>query len=581
MRPEHIAFLQYTSGSTALPKGVQVSHGNLVANEVLIRRGFGIGADDVIVSWLPLYHDMGLIGGLLQPIFSGVPCVLMSPRYFLERPVRWLEAISQYGGTVSGGPDFAYRLCSERVAESALERLDLSGWRVAFSGSEPIRQDSLERFAEKFAASRFEASSFFACYGLAEATLFVTGGQRGQGIPALAVDGEALARNRIAEGAGSVLMCCGRSQPEHAVLIVDAASGEVLGDDNVGEIWAAGPSIAHGYWRNPEASAKTFVERDGRTWLRTGDLGFLRDGELFVTGRLKDMLIVRGHNLYPQDIERTVESEVPSARKGRVAAFAVTVDGEEGIGIAAEIGRGVQKSVPAQELIDSIRQAVAEAYQEAPKVVALLNPGALPKTSSGKLQRSACRLRLEDGSLDSYALFPGLQAVQEAQPPAGDDELLARIGEIWKARLGVAQVAPRDHFFLLGGNSIGAAQVVAQVRDSLGVALDLRQLFEAPTLHAFSATVARQLAAGLPSRGTDGAPAARCRPAAVGGAAASLADLADRSAERRLQHPRRPAPARRAGRSGAARQLPAPGRTPRSAAHAFPRARRRGLAAYR
>ncbi|WP_153629241.1 AMP-binding protein, partial [Pseudomonas aeruginosa] len=499
VRPEHIAFLQYTSGSTALPKGVQVSHGNLVANEVLIRRGFGIGADDVIVSWLPLYHDMGLIGGLLQPIFSGVPCVLMSPRYFLERPVRWLEAISQYGGTVSGGPDFAYRLCSERVAESALQRLDLSGWRVAFSGSEPIRQDSLERFAEKFAASRFDASSFFACYGLAEATLFVTGGQRGQGIPALAVDGEALARNRIAEGEGSVLMCCGRSQPEHAVLIVDAASGEVLGDDNVGEIWAAGPSIAHGYWRNPEASAKTFVERDGRTWLRTGDLGFLRDGELFVTGRLKDMLIVRGHNLYPQDIERTVESEVPSARKGRVAAFAVTVDGEEGIGIAAEIGRGVQKSVPAQELIDSIRQAVAEAYQEAPKVVALLNPGALPKTSSGKLQRSACRLRLEDGSLDSYALFPGLQAVQEAQPPAGDDELLARIGEIWKARLGVAQVAPRDHFFLLGGNSIGAAQVVAQVRDSLGVALDLRQLFEAPTLQAFSATVARQLAAGLPA----------------------------------------------------------------------------------
>lgn len=499
VRPEHIAFLQYTSGSTALPKGVQVSHGNLVANEVLIRRGFGIGADDVIVSWLPLYHDMGLIGGLLQPIFSGVPCVLMSPRYFLERPVRWLEAISQYGGTVSGGPDFAYRLCSERVAESALQRLDLSGWRVAFSGSEPIRQDSLERFAEKFAASRFDASSFFACYGLAEATLFVTGGQRGQGIPALAVDGEALARNRIAEGEGSVLMCCGRSQPEHAVLIVDAASGEVLGDDNVGEIWAAGPSIAHGYWRNPEASAKTFVERDGRTWLRTGDLGFLRDGELFVTGRLKDMLIVRGHNLYPQDIERTVESEVPSARKGRVAAFAVTVDGEEGIGIAAEIGRGVQKSVPAQEPIDSIRQAVAEAYQEAPKVVALLNPGALPKTSSGKLQRSACRLRLEDGSLDSYALFPGLQAVQEAQPPAGDDELLARIGEIWKARLGVAQVAPRDHFFLLGGNSIGAAQVVAQVRDSLGVALDLRQLFEAPTLQAFSATVARQLAAGLPA----------------------------------------------------------------------------------
>lgn len=581
VRPEHIAFLQYTSGSTALPKGVQVSHGNLVANEVLIRRGFGIGADDVIVSWLPLYHDMGLIGGLLQPIFSGVPCVLMSPRYFLERPVRWLEAISQYGGTVSGGPDFAYRLCSERVAESALQRLDLSGWRVAFSGSEPIRQDSLERFAEKFAASRFEASSFFACYGLAEATLFVTGGQRGQGIPALAVDGEALARNRIAEGAGSVLMCCGRSQPEHAVLIVDAASGEVLGDDNVGEIWAAGPSIAHGYWRNPEASAKTFVERDGRTWLRTGDLGFLRDGELFVTGRLKDMLIVRGHNLYPQDIERTVESEVPSARKGRVAAFAVTVDGEEGIGIAAEIGRGVQKSVPAQELIDSIRQAVAEAYQEAPKVVALLNPGALPKTSSGKLQRSACRLRLEDGSLDSYALFPGLQAVQES----------AAAGE----RRRTAGTHRRDLEGPAGRGAGSAARSLLPAWRQFhwrrpgcrpGARQSRRCPRPAPTVRGAD-PAGLQRHGGPPTgrrpagRGTDGAPAARCRPAAVGGAAASLADLADRSAERRLQHPRRPAPARRAGRSGAARQLPAPGRTPRSAAHAFPRARRRGLAAYR
>ncbi|MBH3339929.1 non-ribosomal peptide synthetase [Pseudomonas mendocina] len=493
---EHIAFLQYTSGSTALPKGVQVSHGNLVANEVLIRRGFGIGEDDVIVSWLPLYHDMGLIGGLLQPIFSGIPCVLMSPQYFLARPLRWLEAVSRYGGTISGGPDFAYRLCSERVAESALANLDLSRWRVAYSGSEPIRQDSLQHFAEKFAASRFQASSFFACYGLAEATLFVTGGQRGQGIGALTVDGQALARNQIASGTDSVLMCCGRSQPEHAVSIVDAASGEVLEDDRVGEIWAAGPSIAHGYWRNPEATAKTFVERAGRTWLRTGDLGFVRGGELYVTGRLKDMLIVRGHNLYPQDIERTVETEVAAVRKGRVAAFAVKVDGEEGIGIAAEIGRGVQKSVPAGELIDSIRQAVAEAYQQAPQVVVLLNPGALPKTSSGKLQRSACRLRLEDGSLDSYAVFPGLDVTEQSIAAPTDDALLARIGEIWKAQLGVPAVAPRDHFFLLGGNSIAAAQVVAQVRARLGVAVELRQLFEAPTLQAFAATVAQQLAEG-------------------------------------------------------------------------------------
>ena len=226
----------------------------------------------------------------------------MSPAYFLGRPLRWLEAISEYGGTISGGPDFAYRLCSERVSESALERLDLSGWRVAYSGSEPIRLDTLERFAEKFAACGFTSDSFMASYGLAEATLFVAGSPRGQGIPALHVDDHALAQNRAEPGDGSPIMSCGISQPDHAVLIVDAVSLEELADNAVGEVWATGPSIAHGYWRNPEATAKTFVQHAGRTWLRTGDLGFLRDGELFITGRLKDMLIVHGHNLYPQDL---------------------------------------------------------------------------------------------------------------------------------------------------------------------------------------------------------------------------------------------------------------------------------------
>ena len=486
------------------PKGVQVSHGNLVANELLIRRGFGIdlNPDDVIVSWLPLYHDMGLIGGLLQPIFSGVPCVLMSPAYFLARPVRWLEAISEYGGTISGGPDFAYRLCSERVSESALERLDLSGWRVAYSGSEPIRLDTLERFAEKFSACGFSHENFLASYGLAEATLFVAGGVRGHGIPALHLDDQALAQNRAEPGQGSAMMSCGFSQPEHAVLVMDPQQLGELPDNRIGEVWAAGPSIAHGYWRNPEATAKTFVQHAGRTWLRTGDLGFIRDGELFITGRLKDLLIVRGHNLYPQDIEKTIEREVEVVRKGRVAAFAVTEQGQEGIGIAAEISRSVQKILPPEALIKAIRQAVAEACQEAPSVVVLLNPGALPKTSSGKLQRSACRTRLADGSLDYYALFPQAGSAPADAVESAGDALQALIGRIWQEQLQCASVAVDDHFFLLGGNSIAATQVIARLREELGLELGLRLLFEAPTLGAFSAAVARQQQDGGVAQGS-------------------------------------------------------------------------------
>ncbi|MBK3473625.1 non-ribosomal peptide synthetase [Pseudomonas carnis] len=491
LKADDIAFLQYTSGSTALPKGVQVSHGNLVANEVLIRRGFGIdlNPDDVIVSWLPLYHDMGLIGGLLQPIFSGVPCVLMSPAYFLGRPLRWLEAISEYGGTISGGPDFAYRLCSERVSESALERLDLSRWRVAYSGSEPIRLDTLERFAEKFAACGFTPNNFFASYGLAEATLFVAGGTRGRGIPALRLDEQALAANRAEPGQGPAIMSCGTSQPDHAVLIADPHTLTELPDQRVGELWATGPSIAHGYWRNPQASAKTFIQHAGRTWLRTGDLGFIRDGEVYITGRLKDLLIVRGHNLYPQDIEQTIEREVEVVRKGRVAAFAVNDQGLEGIGIAAEISRSVQKILPPEALIKAIRQAVAEACQQAPSVVVLLNPGALPKTSSGKVQRAACAIRHADGSLDSYAQFPGQPG--QASEVALESDLQRQIAAIWCEQLQLAHVAGDDHFFLLGGNSITATQVVARLRESLGLELSLRLLFEAPTLAAFATAVAQ------------------------------------------------------------------------------------------
>ncbi|WKN24386.1 non-ribosomal peptide synthase/polyketide synthase [Azotobacter vinelandii] len=490
---EAIAFLQYTSGSTATPKGVQVSHANLEANEWLIRQGYRIGDDDTIVSWLPLYHDMGLIGGLLQGIYSGVPVVLMSPQHFLERPVRWLEAIGRYRGTISGGPDFAYRLCHERIAEGKLAGLDLSGWRVAFSGSEPIRQDSLAAFAERFAPCGFRPDAYLASYGLAEATLFVSGGRPGQGIPALRLDAAALAADRAEPGEGPVLMSCGWEQPGHPLLIVDPRSGEALGDGLVGEIWSSGPSVAQGYWRNPQATAQVFVERDGRTWLRTGDLGFRQRGELFVTGRLKDMLIVRGQNLYPQDIERTVEECVAEVRRGRVAAFAVEHEGREALGVAAEIGRRTAQQVAADELLGRIRQAVAEAHHEAPVLVLLLEPGALPKTSSGKLQRSACRQRHEAGELVPIASFRegrGAEPAADATPPG------ERLAALWRTLLKAERLDSDAHFFALGGNSIQAIQMIAELRDELGVDLELRSLYEAPTLRAFGAELERLLAEG-------------------------------------------------------------------------------------
>ncbi len=495
-QPQDIAFLQYTSGSTATPKGVQVSQGNLEANAWLIRQGYGIDDGEVIVSWLPLYHDMGLIGGLLQGIYSGVMVVLMSPQYFLERPLRWLDAISRFGGTISGGPDFAYRLCHERIADSKLAGLDLSRWRVAFSGAELIRQDSLDDFAARFAACGFTPRAYLASYGLAEATLFVSGSRPGQGIDALTLDAEALAANQARAGHGAHLMSCGWPQPEHEVQILDPVTQQVLAPGAVGEICSTGPSVAQGYWRNPEASARAFVQRDGRTWLRTGDLGFLHEGQLYVSGRLKDMLIIRGQNLYPQDIERTVETRVEAVRKGRVAVFALQHQGVEAFGIAAEVGRRAQKQQPLQSLIEQVRAQVADVHREAPAVVLLLEPGSLPKTSSGKLQRSACAAQWRDGSLACVAQWQAGQGAV-ATSPAVTEALPEHVARLWREALKVQALEPGASFFSQGGNSIQAIQMIAELRDELGVELSLRTLYEAPGLDDFTAQV-QALARGEP-----------------------------------------------------------------------------------
>lgn len=401
-----VAFLQYTSGATSAPKGVIVGHDNLIANEWLIRNAFAIQDDDVVVSWLPLFHDMGLIGGLLQPIFSGLSVVLMAPQRFIERPLRWLTAISRYGGTVSGAPDFAYRLCVERARTALPPGLDLHSWRLAFSGAEPVRAATLRSFAERFREVGFDGGALYPCYGLAEATLLVAGGARGGGLSVRAFDRERLSGDEaVTNPAGQELVGCGWVRPPYELVVVDRETGLAAAPGRIGEIEVSGPSVSRGYFRNPEATGEALVERDGRIRLRTGDLGFVHEGQLFVTGRGKDLIIIRGHNVYPQDVEKSIEDRIELVRRGRVAAFSAEVAGQEGIGVAAEISRRVQKLIDPEATCAAISEAVARSHGEAASLVLLLNPGTLPLTSSGKLQRAACRRRWQKRSLDAFAVW--------------------------------------------------------------------------------------------------------------------------------------------------------------------------------
>ncbi|RST53506.1 non-ribosomal peptide synthetase [Variovorax sp. DXTD-1] len=487
---DDVAFLQYTSGSTSAPKGVIVTHGNLMANEEAIRHSMGVGPADSFVSWAPLYHDMGLIGGMMQPLYSGIPLVLTSPGYFLERPVRWLELISRHRATLSGGPDFAYRLCLERVKDAQLAQLDLSSWRVAYTGAEPVRADTEVEFISRFAPAGFDAAAVYPCYGLAEATLFVTGGHRGGGLVAPTFSAAGLASGAgIPAEEGMTLVGCGDVAPGHRIEIVDTESLSAAAPGKIGEIWTCGPSIGHGYWGKERETRETFVERDGQRWLRTGDLGFMHEGQLYVTGRIKDLIIVRGHNIYPQDIERLIEAEVDAVRKGRVAVFAAEGPGGEGIGVAAEVSRSMQKLVPAAALVDALGAAVSEVFGETLSVVLLLNPGGMPKTTSGKLQRSACRAGWLDGSADAYAVYRHGAFVRggpaEAVAEAPLDEVEQAVAAIWRdvCKYGDDRPLGRDaHFFNRGGSSLTATQAAARIGARWQIDFPARRLFEQPRL---------------------------------------------------------------------------------------------------
>lgn len=394
-----LALLQYTSGSTSLPKGVMLSHGNLLHNLALISGSFQTHPQSQGVSWLPPYHDMGLIGGILQPMYAGASMTLMSPVSFLQRPLRWLQAISQSKATISGGPNFAYELCIRRTTPEQRRSLDLSRWEVAFNGAEPIHAETLDRFAEAFAPSGFRREAFFACYGLAEATLMVTGGYKTKSPITRRVQKTALNCNRViasvSKADSQTLVSCGRTLPTQEIVIVDPETLIPCQAEQIGEIWIMGDSIAQGYWNQPEQTELTFQVRlegqEDTTYLRTGDLGFLQNDELFVTGRLKDLIIIRGRNYYPQDIEWAIGQSHPLLQSGASAAFSVEELGEDRLVVACELDRGNRSPVLLDEIIAAIRQAVAEHHDLEVYGVILVKFGSIPKTSSGKIQHFACQ----------------------------------------------------------------------------------------------------------------------------------------------------------------------------------------------
>ena len=409
--PDDSGLIQYTSGSTGTPKGLMLSHQNLIANCRLITRCFQIGRNRPICSWLPLYHDMGLVGGILNPMYTGVEEVLMSPVAFLTKPIRWLRAISKYKTFASGGPNFAYAWCTMKITPEDCAGLDLSKWRVAFNGAEPVRAEVMRQFADKFEPFGFEHKAFFPCYGMAETTLVVTGGGPEQAPIVRNFNKHELVHHRVervsADDENSkALVGCGQVLEEEEVLIVHPETRRPLPDDKIGEIWINSPSCGLGYWEREEESQETFKARlnpdNGKFYVRSGDLGFMDRGELFVAGRLKDMIIVRGVNRYPQDIEATVEQCHPLTRSGGSAAFAMTRWDREHLVVMCEVDKlaandGADSKARYQEVINTIGSAISEEHDLPPDAIVLVRAYSIPKTSSGKVQRHACKKNFKSG----------------------------------------------------------------------------------------------------------------------------------------------------------------------------------------
>ncbi|HET6377221.1 MAG TPA: amino acid adenylation domain-containing protein [Methylocella sp.] len=532
--PESTAFLQYTSGSTGTPKGVMISHGNLIANEAAIQAAFGHSSDSTVAGWLPLYHDMGLIGNVLQPLYVGATAYLMPPLAFLEKPVRWLKAITKYKARTSGGPNFAYELCVRQVSRAEKRELDLSSWILAFNGSETVRASTLSRFAEAFADCGFGREAFYPCYGLAEATLFVSGPSRGCGPFIGHFDKAALSRGAVAavdapSEKSSTLAGCGHCWSGHQVRIVDPETFRPCAEGEVGEIWFAGPSVSLGYWRKPSPTAQIIPDgagaEDHLTYLRTGDLGFMHQGELFIAGRIKDLIIIRGANYHAADFERVLDERVPGLRPGCNAAFAADRGNEEVLVIVAEVQRDHFRKHGAEPVFQAIREAVSQEFSVSIGEMVLVPPGAVPKTTSGKIRRQACREAYIEGRLKALArsgIEPELSSGKDpgALHRDGGHAVAAMQGEGAENRIERLLTVEIARILRCPESSVAADKTLAELGlDSLQIvalkhALDVRLAIDLPLAALLEEKCLRALAEVISLQ-----PAAAKFPPSIGDAA--------------------------------------------------------------
>lgn len=490
-----LAFLQYTSGSTGDPKGVMVSHGNIIANLETLVEATGCHQDDVFCNWLPLFHDLGLVNTLLMPVYLGAHSVLMSPGRFIKRPLRWLEAISAYQASICGAPNFAFEHCCKRIKPQALADLDLSSWRVAFNAAEPIDAVTLSRFGDMFAPTGFSAQAFYPSYGMAEATVFIAGGHTAEQPIVTAFDRQQLQHKKAqvveATADSQWLVSCGQVQSGHTLAIVDPHNYQALPDGEVGEIWFCGPSVAKGYWQDNDKTTATFLAtlagQPESVYLRTGDLGFVIDGQLYICGRIKDVMIIRGRNYYPQDLERHSGLAFAGLRQGGSVAIEHRGNGL----IIQEVERkGSNNNFDYAAAAAAISGALLTEFGIVLATVVFVRTGHLPRTSSGKLQRSQSLQQYLDGDFEILAESDLSMTAADYLPAKGKTE--QQLAKIWQQLLDGGLPGRQDHFFALGGQSVTATRLVSDIRRHFAVTLELRQLFENPLLSQMAAAIEQQ-----------------------------------------------------------------------------------------